>query len=208
MKKLTIGATLLFGLILSSCSTFKNVDIVKRRYNGGYHIAVRDQKTKTDPIAVKTDEPATVVVTDQPTEEPATAVNQEPQNPVGVQPAPVAASEKTVASGNDKTQSPPVIASVKKERAENTHKLRSPVLKSKTWSASSRSAAGDVDLIILVILAILLPPLAVYLVEEASTRFWITLILCLLSGGVGFFFVFGWGLWFVAMLIALLTVLK
>ncbi|PHI18951.1 hypothetical protein CEQ90_15525 [Lewinellaceae bacterium SD302] len=42
-------------------------------------------------------------------------------------------------------------------------------------------AHGDVDLALLVVLAILLPPLAVYLHEGAiNTRFWISLLLTLL----------------------------
>jgi len=55
-----------------------------------------------------------------------------------------------------------------------------------TEHISQRSqTSSDVNLILLVILAIILPPLAVFLFEEASTRFWITLILWLVGWGVG-----------------------
>jgi len=59
---------------------------------------------------------------------------------------------------------------------------------------------GDVELILLVILAILLPPLAVLLKEgELNVKFWISLILSLLV-----FFL--WPLWLIAVAYALLVV--
>jgi uncharacterized membrane protein YqaE (UPF0057 family) len=72
------------------------------------------------------------------------------------------------------------------------------------------TTGGDAELILLVILAIILPPLAVYLYDgSASTMFWITLILCILSGG--FIFGFGgylFGLWGLAILLAILHILE
>lgn len=69
---------------------------------------------------------------------------------------------------------------------------------------------SDAMLIITVILAIVLPPLGVYLKDNSTSKwFWITFILCLIS-------ILGWGiihigplggLWFVAALIAVLHVL-
>ena len=66
---------------------------------------------------------------------------------------------------------------------------------------------ADVDLIILVILALLIPPLGVYLKDKAVNKwFWITLILCLLS--LSFFVSSFLGiLWLAAMVIAVLYVL-
>ena len=43
-------------------------------------------------------------------------------------------------------------------------------------------------LIILIILAILIPPLAVFIYEGATSRFWIDLILAIIGYGVGFLF--------------------
>ncbi|MBN8688994.1 MAG: YqaE/Pmp3 family membrane protein [Chitinophagales bacterium] len=49
-------------------------------------------------------------------------------------------------------------------------------------AAKKAGKQGDVDIALLVILAILLPPLAVYLYEgEINNRFWISLILSLLG---------------------------
>jgi uncharacterized membrane protein YqaE (UPF0057 family) len=58
-------------------------------------------------------------------------------------------------------------------------------------------------LILLVILALLLPPLAVYLYfGEINVHFWINLILCLVGGGVGVVV----GYWGLAIIHALLVV--
>lgn len=59
---------------------------------------------------------------------------------------------------------------------------------------------GDVELLLLVILAILLPPLAVFLKEgELNVKFWISLILSLLVFLL-------WPLWLIAVAYALLVV--
>lgn len=214
MKKILFGTTLVFALVLSSCSTFKNVDIVKRHYNNGYHIAIRDQKTKTEPVAVIKDKQTPEAVA---TVTPANTITGKPEQPA-VQPAavhekaPAVTAQKTETTTGSKKQhasSSPVIASVKKEPAKAKHSLRMPEYKSKTWSASRSSSGGDVNLIILVILAIILPPLAVYLAEGITGKFWLTLILCLLGGGLALGVLGYIGLlWLIAIIIALLTVLK
>lgn len=62
---------------------------------------------------------------------------------------------------------------------------------------------SDVNLILLVILALLIPPLAVYLYfGELNVHFWINLILCLVGGGVGV----AVGYWGLAVIHALLVV--
>jgi uncharacterized membrane protein YqaE (UPF0057 family) len=59
---------------------------------------------------------------------------------------------------------------------------------------------GDVTLLLLVILAILLPPLAVWLKEgEINVKFWISLVLSLLVFLL-------WPLWLIAIAYALLVV--
>lgn len=67
--------------------------------------------------------------------------------------------------------------------------------------AGLRDSDTDTDTILLVILAILLPPLAVYLHEgELNGKFWISLILSLLV-------ILLWPLWLIAIAYALLVVL-
>ena len=64
----------------------------------------------------------------------------------------------------------------------------------------------DTNTLILVVLAILLPPVAVYLYEqETNTKFWITLLLFLL--GIAGAVFFSWLLLFAAIVFALLVVL-
>lgn len=210
MKKILFGTTLVFALVLSSCSTFKKVDIVKRHYKNGYHIAIRDQKTKTEPVAVvKEKQKAETIaaatpaaVTADAPEQPAVQQRSASEN------APAVTATNRIASVKQ-TAAEPAVASVKKERTKPAHSLRTPTLKSKTWSTGRSTSGGDVDLVILVILAILLPPLAVYLAEGITGKFWLTLILCLLGGGlaVGVLGYIGL-LWLIAIIIALLTVLK
>ena len=56
---------------------------------------------------------------------------------------------------------------------------------SNAQKSSNRGRAGDVHIVILVILALIIPPLAVYLFEELTNRFWIDLILALVGIGLG-----------------------
>ena len=52
---------------------------------------------------------------------------------------------------------------------------------------SRKKNSDDFDPILLIILAILIPPLAVYLYDgDATNRFWLNLILALIGYGVGF----------------------
>lgn len=65
----------------------------------------------------------------------------------------------------------------------------------------------DTDTLLLVILAILLPPLAVYLHDkEATTRFWLTLLLFVL--GVVGAFILSPLCWLAAVIVALVIVLQ
>jgi len=85
--------------------------------------------------------------------------------------------------------------------------IRKQAVKSTTYFPGTDP---DAMLVILVILAIFIPPLAVYLKSnEVNKWFWITLLLCLFGGGL-FFGSIGYGfglLWAVAVVIAILYVL-
>lgn len=82
--------------------------------------------------------------------------------------------------------------------------------KNTTKKKSSKAPAGDVELILLVILALIIPPLAVFLYEGATQRFWIDLILALIGYGVGFWLLggLGWICALVSVIYALLIVLE
>lgn len=92
----------------------------------------------------------------------------------------------------------------KKERMSKLKQARQAIRDYK----AAKKAGKDVDTntLILVILAILLPPLAVYLHEqEVNSKFWITLLLFLL--GLAGAFLFSWLLIFAAVVYALLVVI-
>ena len=72
------------------------------------------------------------------------------------------------------------------------------------------SSDSDILLVLLVILALLLPPLAVIIVDGASTRFWIDLILWLIGLGLGWLLLgaaIGWLGGVIAIIYAILIVL-
>lgn len=91
-----------------------------------------------------------------------------------------------------------IISEVPAEQTAFRKQVLTPLYKA-TGGASTNQ-------ILLIILALLLPPLALYLHEGASTLFWVTLILCLFGGGYLFapFFV---SFWFIAALLAVLRIL-
>jgi uncharacterized membrane protein YqaE (UPF0057 family) len=91
------------------------------------------------------------------------------------------------------------MAEVNKEVSAIHKQVLTPLYKS--------TSGASTDQILLVILALLLPPLALYLFEGTSTLFWVTLILCLFSGGFLFAPFFG-SFWFIAALLAVLRILK
>ena len=49
--------------------------------------------------------------------------------------------------------------------------------------AEKNAAEAGLNDILMILLCIFLPPVAIYLVEALSTRFWVALILCLIGGG-------------------------
>lgn len=183
MKKSSLFLTLVAvtGLFLSSCSTFKNMGIEKRRYNKGFYVHVRDQKKNSDAVA----NTATTNTTAQP-EAVAAVATQTPQVAAENTPVTTAAPVQIAATSNRhdwNTNNHKSAASASKPAAGNFKRaLMKHELKKHNFASSSESQkGGDVDVALLVILAILIPPLAVYLSEgQLNSKFWIDLILCLL----------------------------
>lgn len=92
-------------------------------------------------------------------------------------------------------------------RKERNQKLKLAKKEIKKFKAARKAGKeADTDTLVLVILAILLPPLAVYLhQQETNTKFWITLLLFLL--GIAGAFLFSWLLIFAAVVYALIVIL-
>lgn len=114
----------------------------------------------------------------------------------------VVIDESTVTLSNTSTEQ----ANTTKARVEE----KQIATKNSTKKKSSKAPAGDVELILLVILALIIPPLAVFIYEGATQRFWIDLILAILGYGVGFWLLggLGWVCGLIAVIYALLIVLE
>lgn len=92
----------------------------------------------------------------------------------------------------------------KKERHQKLKQARKEIRNFK--AARKAGKETDTNTLLLVILAILLPPLAVYLHQgETNTKFWVTLLLFLL--GIAGAFFFSWLLIFASVVYALIVVL-
>jgi uncharacterized membrane protein YqaE (UPF0057 family) len=86
-------------------------------------------------------------------------------------------------------------------RKDKKDRLKDVKKKWKEYKKAKRDGDPDANKILLVILAILLPPLAVYLHQGTiNTKFWIALLLCLLA-------IFTFFLWIIPVVYALLVVL-
>jgi uncharacterized membrane protein YqaE (UPF0057 family) len=187
-------------ILLSSCSN--KFSLQKRRYNKGFYFAKMhrnksNEHSSTEMKSVKVlpeskESPEVEIVTASAAEIQKTS--SEELNP------PVQAEAKTKTKKNQ-SSAPIVVFAPKKFRdlIKETAAFSNP--------ATPKASDSDVKLILLVILAIFIPPLAIYLKDQSTNKwFWITLILCLLSFTV-FFFVFGGLFWLISIVIALLYVL-
>ena len=120
---------------------------------------------------------------------------------------PVAASEPVSAPATKAEPTPETIKSAVDEfsnlsKSEKKSRLKDVKKALKEYKKAKREGKSDDDarLILLVILAILLPPLAVFLKEEElNYKFVLSLLLCLLA-------IFTFALWIIPVLYALLVV--
>ncbi len=92
-------------------------------------------------------------------------------------------------------------------RKERKERLKSAKKELKAFKAAKkRGEEVDTNLVLLVLLALILPPVAVYLHEgTTNTRFWITLLLFVL--GISGIFLFGWWAILASIIYALIIVL-
>lgn len=179
MKKflLPVTAVLTVAVFFASCS------MEKRHYRPGYHVEWKNNKTTsatgTEQTSVNTNETTTAV---QSFQSPVTVENAAaPQQTPAAAPAPVT----VVKSKSVIAKSVVANAAVEKAGNENNVSAVKSVLKQANKNASRNQPAGggNDNTVLLVILAILIPPLAVYLYEGSWTkRCTINLILTLLCG--------------------------
>jgi uncharacterized membrane protein YqaE (UPF0057 family) len=194
-------------VMLASCSS--EYTIAKRKYNKGYYIA-SSKKHQAKPVQ----EAGTIVKVAK--------AEQSMNNNIQTS-APETIDVKVNTSKSQKAETKAILTtfnslSAKKnigntalqtvKSVEFIKNLNKPSFKAIVLPPAKKSSSdADLELILLVILAIFIPPLAVYLKDNGISKwFWVTLILCLFSFSV-FYFAFGGTLWLAAVIIALMRVL-
>ena len=182
MKKYSLLTFLAVSLFFVGCT------MEKRHYNSGYHVEWLSQKgkvTKAEPAA----QPEKEMDQQLAMQEESQMVEQEVAVVAPVTTAELVApvvTEKVEAPAKKETSNKVVKQEVRKEMKAAQKEMKSI---EKGFSADATVAAldqagssplSDVNVILLVILAILLPPLAVGLHRGIGTEFWISLLLTIL----------------------------
>jgi uncharacterized membrane protein YqaE (UPF0057 family) len=212
--------------ILASCSTSNDVvsgrGIQKRKYNDGYYISLGKKFNKTNKN-VKVEE---VVLSEETAENFKIERSTELEKSGATEPSIAPVSNGEVIAPTTSNDPSPVTTTSEIETDENEISNAVKVAEEETISYKpgrvyspkmiktivSESAAADstVMLVLLIILCFILPPLAVFIFESASGRFWIDLILWILGWGVGWWLLgpLGWLCSLAAVIFALLIILS
>lgn len=191
---------LVLAFIVTSCSTSNDVvgnrNIQKRKYNDGYYISFnkkyrKDLKDENQANEIPVQEEITDIIesTEIPKIDPETNINDFEKIPevevemtgglVEVEKPNDAVDSKTEDLNNGHTATKELIFPQMTRQPFN--QLIKKKLNIKHSIAEGTHGDGDVRLVLLVILAIILPPLAVFLYEGASNRFIVVLILWLIG---------------------------
>ncbi|HLG01983.1 MAG TPA: YqaE/Pmp3 family membrane protein [Bacteroidia bacterium] len=196
MRTSNIILSILAAALFSSCSFFKDIQVEKRRYSNGYYVHV-----KQDRVTQKENEISSTAKEEN---------NSTMENPSRAEqniPAFKSAHKVDELPAPPKQQDSYEREFADKARANDQFKPGVTPHKPVHGATENQSTHdSDVELVLLVILAILLPPLAVYLVEGTTSRFWVILILTLLAF-FGFVYYLASLLWLIAMIWALVIVL-
>jgi uncharacterized membrane protein YqaE (UPF0057 family) len=188
-----VGLALILGSCGSSNSVVSSGLIQKRKYNKGFFLKSNGQ-FKT--AKVNSAEEKNVVAFQEPVQETKAALAHvvPAQESMKVPVSRQALETEVVAINPSKrhiSEEKPATQTNKINLAENANSqrevrksLRSEIKTMRKAESGSSSADMDGFTILLVILAIIIPPLAVILFEGATNRFWIDLILALLGWGL------------------------
>jgi uncharacterized membrane protein YqaE (UPF0057 family) len=198
MKKTNLFTIALSLFILASCATSSDVVdgglFQKRKYNKGFHIN-KTKKIATPKTLENEVEMANVVLEEK-------VSNDFVSNNQVVSSTPEQNNKENNFSNESKISEIEIISinneDSKTENNEiknvNNQNFRRDIIK-RSINKSSRvtsfissnvsQTSSDAMFILLIILALFLPPLAVFIFEDASKRFWITLILWAIGWGVG-----------------------
>lgn len=216
--------SLLFLFIFSACSTSNSVVsnrmIQKRKYNSGFHVDAgpklgnkkQSENIKIENIQIEevAEVPTANSIATESKVENTTALNkaEDAVAVVETNSAKEATTQNSTKAKNNNTAAQSVIVPEKQNVVQKVKAVKEKVENFKKESNSSDY--GLLGLLLLIILAFILPPLAVFIIDgSTSGRFWLTLILWLLGWGVGVaIFGIGGGLFtLLAVIIALIAVL-
>lgn len=172
MKKIYLLGVIATAMVFTACS------IEKRHYRNGYHVTWNHNAPHAAQQTNSTPENTTVAVTEVTPE----AVTVTEATPAVVEQVATPAQKAQPAAGkvNEQVAQPNVLPALR----ENTVRSQAKhIIKQKPLTADAPVSAPETDKVLLVILAILIPPLAMYLYEGSWTkRCTVNLILTLLCG--------------------------
>jgi uncharacterized membrane protein YqaE (UPF0057 family) len=184
------------AFLMASC---QSVDIVKRKYTGGYYVNLRNNQQHSDnnsKVELVTNTAMTGIAHQQ------------------IQPshlAPVALATTSVTTINQQSESARTTKTIVADKENPTTTANNIADKHVVLAPKPTPPADggtDINQVVMIILALLIPPLAIWLKEGITQRFWIDLICYLL--GFGFFFspfAYGGALALFAVVFAVLIVL-
>lgn len=173
------------ALLVSSCNV---IDITKKRYSNGYHVSTSWGKNANEKSALPTEKKTTeetnttdIAVENNSTTEvvtPSEKVNEPVSSPV------MSATKTTRTKRNTLNKTSEVATNntlfTQKSSKMNIAKIQLKEKKVLNSVAYDSTNADGVTLLLLFILAILLPPLAVFIKKRLGLAFWVSLILTLL----------------------------
>jgi uncharacterized membrane protein YqaE (UPF0057 family) len=165
------------AFVFSSCSGSGDLTIQKRRYSNGFYV---HRSSTPDASEKSISENAQSAAALQPEAAPATAAitAAEPQPAQASASAVQPAAQPAVAKSNRSAVHAP--AAAEKQSRPDTKVSESSKPAVSTTEKPVTPTDADTNLVLLVILAIIIPPVAVFLKDGLSTNFWISLILTLL----------------------------
>jgi|GEM_PF-1084258 uncharacterized membrane protein YqaE (UPF0057 family) len=198
MKKYSLFIALAALLGFSSCSTLR---IEKRHYTGGWYVDFGNNISKQTPEQAEQNNSSV---------ESLQEITDDVSDNIAEQ-LPTFADDNTASSSVPASRVTPPLQSTEQEAVITQEDQRmsqstqvAPTI-AKQEEQGSSSAPADVPFWALFILAIFIPPLAVFLKQGVTNLFWIDLLCALFGCGFLFMPYFG-GLFLVAVVIAILVI--
>lgn len=225
MKKLHVFASaLIVVLLLASCGLsgngFGGNSIQKRKYTKGFyfnknrHYHGQDEHTSGDNPQISDEQNfATTDETVTPlrvrSADPS-LISEEKSIEKGKQHQPQQRQEEKKKKASNSQVRKDAKTTTTRQRKQREHEFYIPMKEKRQEMKAAASSSDTGMLILLVILCFIIPPLAVFIFEGATSRFWIDLVLTILGFGIGFWLIggsLGWLCALAAVIYALLIVL-